>query len=218
MSERRPQAAVTAVDDVAARVDAVIRPEIRAHQAYQVAKPDGAVKLDANESPYGLTAEVRAQVAVAVANVALNRYPDGGGDAVKAALRRAVALPDEAEIVLGNGADELLQLLTTVIARPDAVVLAPDPTFVMYRLYAAYANVRYVGVPLAPDFTLDLPAMLAAIAREKPALVWLPSPNNPTGNTFAYRDIERIIEAAPGLVVLDEAYEAFGDADRKSVV
>ncbi len=212
MNDPRPPTGMAAADAVAARVDAVVRPEIRERSAYHVAKAEGLVKLDANESPYGLSAAARAQIAVAVANVALNRYPDGGGDALKAALRRAVAVPGGAELVLGNGADELLQLITTVTARPKAVVLAPDPTFVMYRLYAAYANLRYVGVPLAADFTLDLPAMLAAIKRSKPALVWLPSPNNPTGNAFADADIERILEAAPGLVVLDEAYEAFGDA------
>ncbi len=214
MNDPRPPSGTADVDAdaVAARVDAVVRPEIRERSAYHVAKAEGLVKLDANESPYGLSADARAQMAVAVANIALNRYPDGSGDALKAALRRFAGVPEGAELVLGNGADELLQLITTVTARPKAVVLAPDPTFVMYRLYAAYANLRYVGVPLAADFTLDLPAMLAAIKRRKPALVWLPSPNNPTGNAFADSDIERILEAAPGLVVLDEAYQAFGDA------
>lgn len=196
---------------VAACVDAVVRPDIRALTAYHVAKAAGFIKLDANENPYGLTAEARAQIAAAVANVAVNRYPDGAGDDVKEALRRALALPAEAGIVLGTGADELLQLITTTVARPGAVVLAPDPTFVMYRLYAQYAHLRYVGVPLTPEFKLDFDAMLAAMERERPALVWLPSPNNPTGNAFRADDLERIVRAAPGLVVIDEAYEAFSD-------
>ncbi|MEP7328134.1 MAG: histidinol-phosphate transaminase [Betaproteobacteria bacterium] len=150
-------------------------------------------------------------MAAAVANVPVNRYPDGGGDHVKDALRRHLSLDPDAALVLGTGADELLQLITTVIARPGAVILAPEPTFVMYRLYAMYANLRYVGVPLQVDFTLDVEAMLAAINKEQPALVWLPSPNNPTGNAFATADLERIIRAAPGLVVVDEAYQAFAD-------
>ena len=95
--------------------------------------------------------------------------------------------------------------------RIKAVVLAPEPTFVMYRLYALFANLRFVGVPLRADFTLDIAAMLAAINKEQPALVWLPSPNNPTGNAFAAAEIEQIIRAAPGLVVVDEAYQAFAD-------
>jgi len=196
-------------DLVAARIKATIREEIRALSAYPVAKAAGMIKLDAMENPFGLTAPVRAQVAAAVANVAINRYPDGGADGVKAALRRSLALSDDVGLILGNGSDELLQMLTTVVAGPGAVVLAPDPSFVMYRLYALYANARYIGVPLRADFTLDIDAMLDAIAREEPALVWLAYPNNPTGNLFAAADVERIICEAPGLVAVDEAYYAF---------
>ena len=202
---------MTAVDPalVADRVKATIRAEIRKLTAYPVAKAEGLIKLDAMENPYGLPAQVRAQIAAAVANVPINRYPDGGADDVKSALRRSLALPDNVGLILGNGSDELLQMLTTVIARPGAVVLAPDPSFVMYRLNALYANARYVGVPLRNDFALDIDAMLAAIAREQPALVWLAYPNNPTGNLFDAADAERIIRAAPGLVAVDEAYYAY---------
>ena len=211
MNDPRPPALPVTEAAVAARVEAIVRPEIRALTAYPVPKAAGMIKLDANENPYGLSAEARAQIAAAVANVAVNRYPDGAGDDVKEALRVALSLPAEAGIVLGTGADELLQLITTTIARRDAVVLAPEPTFVMYRLYALYAGLRYRAVPLREDFTLDVDAMLAAIARDQPALTWLPSPNNPTGNTFAAGDLERIVRAAPGLVVIDEAYQAFAD-------
>ena len=211
MNDPRLPRDIAAGAEVDTRVQAVVRPEIRALSAYHVVKAQGMIKLDANENPHGLSAEARARMAAAVANVPVNRYPDGGGDEVKAALRRHLDLDPDAELVLGTGADELLQLITAVIARPGAVVLAPDPTFVMYRLYAVFANLRYVGVPLRADFTLDVEAMLATIAKEQPALVWLPSPNNPTGNAFAAADLERIIRAAPGLVVLDEAYQAFAD-------
>ncbi len=197
---------------VAERVAATVRPEIRALHAYPVAKAEGLIKLDAMENPFGLPANVRAQVAAAVANVAINRYPDGGADAVRAALRRSLALPEDVGLILGNGSDELLQMLTTVIAQPGAVVLAPDPSFVMYRLNALHANVRFTGVPLKPDFTLDVDAMLDAIAREEPALVWLAYPNNPTGNLFDAADVERIIAAAPGIVAVDEAYYAYADS------
>jgi histidinol-phosphate aminotransferase len=198
--------------DVAARIEATVRDEIRALAAYPVAKAEGLIKLDAMENPYGLTAQLRALVAAAAANAPLNRYPDGGGDAVKAALRRSLALPDAAGLVLGNGSDELLQLLTTLVARPGAAVLAPDPSFVMYRLCALYADVRFVGVPLRADFTLDIDAMLETIASEKPALVWLAYPNNPTGNLFSASDVERIIRAAPGIVAVDEAYYAYAES------
>jgi histidinol-phosphate aminotransferase len=191
---------------VAARIRATVRAEILALTAYPLAKAEGLIKLDAMENPFGLTAQVRAEIAAAAANVPLNRYPDGNGEALKSALRQSLSLPDDTGLVLGNGSDELLQMLTTAVARPGAVVLAPDPSFVMYRLYALYANARYVGVPLRADFTLDIDAMLETIEREQPALVWLAYPNNPTGNLFAAADVERIIRAAPGIVAVDEAY------------
>ncbi|MEO8345300.1 MAG: histidinol-phosphate transaminase [Betaproteobacteria bacterium] len=196
-------------DAVTARIAATVRADIRALAAYPVAKAEGLVKLDAMENPFGLPAQVRAEMAAAVANVAINRYPDGGADGVKSALRRSLGLSDDVGLILGNGSDELLQLLTTIVVRPGAVVLAPDPSFVMYRLYALYAGARFVGVPLRADFTLDVEAMLDTMAREQPALVWLAYPNNPTGNLFSAADVERIIRAASGVVAVDEAYYAY---------
>jgi len=193
-------------------VTAAIRPEIRALTAYEVARADGLIKLDAMENPYPLPAAVRAKLAAAVADVPVNRYPDGGASAVKAALRKAFAIPESFGIVLGNGSDELIQMLTVAVAAPGVTILAPEPSFVMYRMNAVYAGARFVGVPLAADFSLDASAMLEAIEREQPALVFLAYPNNPTGNLFAPADIEAILHAAPGLVVVDEAYHAFADA------
>ena len=212
MNDSRPTRPVADRAAVAARVKTTIRPKIRAQKAYPVAKAVGMIKLDAMENPYGLSGEARAEIAAAVANARINRYPDGGGDEVKMALRRSLALPDDVALVLGNGSDEILQMLTAVVAKPGAVVLAPDPSFVLYRTLADFANLRFVGVPLREDLTLDLEATLAAIERDRPALVWLAYPNNPTGTLFAERDIERIIAAAPGVVAIDEAYYAFADA------
>ena len=101
--------------------------------------------------------------------------------------------------------------MTTAVATPGARIVAPDPTFVMYRHNARLAHAVYVPVPLRADFALDEDAMLAAIERQQPALVWIAYPNNPTGNRFARASVERIIAAAPGLVVVDEAYYAFAD-------
>lgn len=197
--------------DVRSRVASTIRADVRALSAYHVGRAEGLVKLDAMENPFALPEALRERLAGVLAEVPVNRYPDGAGDAVKDALARSLPLPEGAALVLGNGSDELIQLLTTAIAAPGACVLAPEPSFVMYRLNAQYANVRYVAVPLHADFSLDADAMLAAIARERPRLVWLAYPNNPTGNRFAPATIERILAAAPGLVVVDEAYYAFAD-------
>jgi len=199
-------------------VASVVRPEIRALSAYAVARLDADdnasawVKLDAMENPYPLPDAVKARLSAALARVAINRYPDASGEGARRALRRALEIPEEAGLLLGNGSDELIQIVVSALAKPGAVVLAPEPSFVMYRMDALYASTRFVGVPLNPDFSLDRDAMLAAIERESPALIFLAYPNNPTGNLFADADIGAIIEASPGLVVVDEAYYAFADA------
>jgi histidinol-phosphate aminotransferase len=112
--------------------------------------------------------------------------------------------------VLGNGSDELISMILVACARAGAVALAPEPSFVMYRVSAQLAGLRFVGVPLSPDgFTLDTPAMLAAIRRDQPAVIFIAYPNNPTGNCFDPGAIEQVLAAAPGLVVIDEAYQPF---------
>ena len=176
-----------------------------------MAKADDLVKLDANESPFPLPggaarADRRGGRRRAVQPLSGRRRRRRGRGAA-----RALALPDGLGLILGNGSDELIQIIALALARPGAVVLAPEPTFVMYRMSALYAGMRFVGVPLAADFALDGDAMDAAIERERPALVFLASPNNPTGNQFAAADVERILRAAPGLVVVDEAYGAYTD-------
>jgi histidinol-phosphate aminotransferase len=193
-------------------VDAVVRPEIRGLAAYAVAHARGMIKLDAMECPFPLPEALRQKVAAAVAGVPVNRYPDGGADAVKVALRVSLGLPASLDLIVGNGSDELIQIITTTVAKPGATMLAPDPSFVMYRRNALYAGMRFVGVPLKTGFALDTAAMLAAIERERPALVFVAYPNNPTGNLFPAAEIEQILLAAPGLVVVDEAYYAFADA------
>ena len=216
MSGRVPESAaavrrVSAAAAVADIIEAVVRPEIRALTAYAVAKAEGLVKLDANENAFPLPEAVHAKIAAAVGAVPVNRYPDGDADAVKASLRSSLGLPDGVGLILGNGSDELIQIITVALARPGAVMLVPEPTFVMYRMNALYAGMRFVGVPLRADFALDIDAMLAAIERERPALLFLASPNNPTGDLFPAAYVERILHAAPGLVVVDEAYCAFTD-------
>ena len=151
MNDGKPQAGRP---DIAARVAQFVRPELRALSAYTVANADGMVKLDANENPYALPEEVGGRLLAAIAAVPINRYPGGGADAVKAALRKALGLPDTLDLLLGNGSDELILLISLALAKPGATVLAPEPTFVMYRMDALYASMRFVGVPLKADFRL----------------------------------------------------------------
>jgi histidinol-phosphate aminotransferase len=189
--------------------DQLIRPEILRQKAYHVADATGMVKLDAMENPYSLPNELRAELAQKLRDAAINRYPDPHAVAVQQALRQAFAIDPAYDIMLGNGSDELIQIIASALAKPGAALLAVEPSFVMYRMIAEFTGLRYVGVPLRPDFALDEAAVLDAIEREQPELVFLAYPNNPTGNAFDRAAIERILAAAPGLVVIDEAYHAF---------
>jgi histidinol-phosphate aminotransferase len=187
-----------------------LRPEIAALSAYHVPDSTGLVKLDAMENPYRWpSALVEAWLEV-LRDVELNRYPAPSAPQVKQALRVGLGLPENQPMILGNGSDELIQLLALAVAGPGRTVLAPEPSFVMYRMIASFTGMRYAGVPLrAGDFELDLDAMLSAIAHEEPALVFLAYPNNPSGNLWERAAVESIIDAAPGLVVIDEAYGPF---------
>src|SRR5689334_2487818 len=185
-----------------------IRPEIRALKGYTVPHSDGMVKLDAMENPYVLPAELRARLGRLVEQAALNRYPDLPAAALKADLRRVLQVPDGMELVLGNGSDELIQMVC-MAAGGQGGVLSVEPTFVMFRMIATFAGTRYIGVDLRDDFSLDIERTLAAIERERPGVVIITYPNNPTGNLFDAGLVERIVEAAPGIVLLDEAYHAF---------
>ena len=193
----------------AALVHNLIRPELLALHAYHVPDSAGMIKLDAMENPYHLPQFLKDEIASVVAGCEINRYPDPDPYVLKEKIRQISQLPEGMDVLLGNGSDELIQLLALALNKPGAVLLSVEPSFVMYRMIATFVGMRYVGVPLAPDFSLDLDATLAAIRRERPALVFLAYPNNPTGNLFASEDIKKIIAASTGLVVIDEAYYAF---------
>ena len=202
-------------DDADARrrsmISTCVRDDVRAMARYAVTPAEGWIKLDAMENPYALPEDARDALAAALSHVPINRYPDGDARETKEAIRRSLALPDDVGLMLGHGSDEILQIITAAIAHRDAVVLAPEPSFVMYRRNAVISHARFVGVPLRGDFSLDMLAMMDAIGALRPALVWLALPNNPTGNLFANDDVERIIEQSPGLVAIDEAYYAFAE-------
>lgn len=189
----------------------IIRPEILKRAAYQVADSAGYIKLDAMENPYPLPDSIRAALAQRLSEVALNRYPVPTYAALKQRIRAKLGVPAGYDVLLGNGSDELIALLSVACAKPGAVVLAPEPCFVMYAVSAELAGMQYVGVPLKPDFSLDLDVMLAAIRQHRPAITYLAYPNNPTGNEFSADDMVAIIRAVgdQGIVVVDEAYQPF---------
>ncbi len=187
-----------------------IRPEIQALSAYHVNEHAGLIKLDAMENPYSWSEDLVDQWLELLRRVELNRYPDPEAEVVRHALRDSMAVPDAASMVLGNGSDELIQMILLSLTGEGRCVLTPQPGFVMYRLSATVTGLEYVGVPLRnDDFQLDMPAMRAAIAQHNPAVIFIACPNNPTGNGFSRSDILELIDLAPGLIVLDEAYAPF---------
>lgn len=198
---------------LAARMQRLLRPDVQGLHAYAVQPSAGLVKLDTMENPFGLPPALQQALGERLGRVALNRYPAERTEDLKRALALHAHLPEGCELMLGNGSDELISLLTLALDVPGNVVMAPLPGFVMYEMSAKLQGVRFVGVPTTADFELDLPAMLDAIAQHQPALIWLAYPNNPTANLWDASAIERIIEAAPGLVVMDEAYQPFAAAD-----
>ena len=194
-------------------IENTIRQDVRDTATYFVPDASGYIKLDAMENPYALPPELRAELGQRLADAALNRYPVASYATLKQKIRAGLGVPDGYDVLLGNGSDELIAIMATAVARQDkrAVVMAPTPAFVMFSRSAQFAGADFVGVPVKADFSLDLPAMLAAIERHKPSLVFLAYPNNPTGNLFDAGDMEAIIGALgeTGIVVVDEAYQPF---------
>jgi histidinol-phosphate aminotransferase len=183
------------------------------------------IKLDAMENPYSLPNAEREEWLQVLREANLNRYPDAAADELKQNLKTTLELPQQCELLLGNGSDELIQLLCLAVldapgrqsGRP--VVMAPEPGFVMYRHTAMAAGLDYVGVPLQPkDFALDMPAMLQALDQFQPEILYLAYPNNPTGNLFNWSDCKKLIEYAPGLVVFDEAYQPFAETSAAQAI
>src|SRR5471032_3446710 len=180
---------------------------------YAVQPSTGFVKVDTMENPFRLPAALRQALGERLADVALNRYPAERGDVLRAELAKHARMPEGCDIMLGNGSDELISLLTLAADVPGNVVMAPLPGFVMYEMSAKLQGLEFVGVPLTPYFELDGPAMLAAVREHQPALLYIAYPNNPTANLWDDSVIDAIIEAAPGLVVIDEAYQPFAARD-----
>lgn len=192
-------------------IDTIIRPDVRALAVYHVPDASGFLKLDAMENPYVLGPALQASLGACLADVALNRYPVPSYLTLKAKICVHMGVPPGFDVVLGNGSDELIAMVSVACARPGAKVLAPVPGFVMYAMSAQLSGLEFIGVPLQPDFSLDLPAMLAAITLHRPAITYLAYPNNPTGALFDAAAMVTILQAVgdTGVVIVDEAYQPF---------
>ena len=184
-------------------IDALTRPTIQAMQAYRSARSEFVasdremILLDANENPF---------------ETGLNRYPDPMQTELKERLAKVKAV-EPSHIFLGNGSDELINLLMVAFCEPkeDEILLVP-PTFGMYQVSANLNGLACVEVPLISGFQLNVSEILAQ-ATDRTKMIFIPTPNNPTGNRFPMKDIKAIVAGFPGLVVVDEAYAEFSPGE-----
>ena len=199
-------------DDLQRRLQAVIRQDVQSMHGYAIQPSAGLVKLDAMENPFRLSPALQRELGERLGRVAINRYPAQSVADVVTALTAFVQPPPGCKLILGNGSDELINLLAMACDLPGNTVLAPLPGFVMYEMSAKLQGLAFVGVPLTGTFELDEAAMLAAIEQHRPAITYLAYPNNPTANLFDDGVIDRIVAAVgaqDGFVVFDEAYQPF---------
>ncbi|MGR8948129.1 MAG: histidinol-phosphate transaminase [Gammaproteobacteria bacterium] len=192
----------------------LMAPWIRDLKPYSVEDVHGMIKLDAMENPYSFPAELLEPWMMRLEKAQVNRYPDPRASDLKRALAEHLKLPSDADIMVGNGSDELIHMLCLAFNRPGAMVMSPAPSFAVYPLAAKAVNMSYVGVPLDPDsFELDVQAFCDAIDQHEPSIIFIASPNNPTGNRFSDEHVRSIAEKTDGLLVLDEAYWRFAKSN-----
>ena len=187
----------------------IIKPAVLSAKAYHVPSAEGLIKLDAMENPYSWPEELKIAWSRYIQQADINRYPDASVSVLRTKLACKLNLPDNIEMLFGNGSDELIQIILLALNKSSNVVMAPEPTFVMYRLLSSMLDLEFVGVPLNDDFSIDLAKMLASIENTQPSVIFIAWPNNPTGNVFEQKSLQAVIEAAPGIVVIDEAYHVF---------
>ena len=187
-----------------------LRSDIRNIDAYHVPASKDMIKLDAMESPFGVPEDLKVEFLKCIEQSEVNRYPEADPSSLKDTLRSLMDIPDEFGILLGNGSDELIQLLALACSKDD-LIMSFEPSFVMYELVSKYVNLEYFGVQLDSNFDINLNDALLIIEREKPKIIFIAYPNNPTGNCFDYDAIIEIIKSTNSMVILDEAYYAYSD-------
>ncbi|OGW35757.1 MAG: histidinol-phosphate transaminase [Nitrospirae bacterium GWD2_57_9] len=188
-----------------AKLVGLIRPEVRALKAYRVDETPVRIKLDAMENPFSLPGSVQKQLASVLREVKINLYPDPSGKELKESIASLWKM-DPDLMILGNGSDELIQAIILAFGGP---VLVPVPTFAMYEITSRALAQPVVTVPLGEDFDLDAGTLIKKARQSKARVIFLASPNNPTGNRFSDKAVKKILDNTTAAVVIDEAYYSF---------
>ncbi|HUF36444.1 MAG TPA: histidinol-phosphate transaminase [Gemmatimonadales bacterium] len=186
-----------------------MKPAVRAQAAYTLRAPAARRKLNQNEYPLDLPPPLKRAILDAAAAAPWQRYPEFVPAELLARLAAHYGwVPDG--VLAGNGSNELIQATLSVVLGPGDAVVAPSPTFSLYRLLTGVLGGRYVPVPLGEDFGYDVDRIVAAAVRERARVVVLNSPNNPTGSALPAGAVERVLRDTGALVLCDEAYQEFG--------
>ena len=188
-------------------VTRIIKREVLGQEAYQIDERICRVKLDANENPYSLPEELSFRLFEYLKTFSLNRYPAPGSPELRLKFAEKFGI-NENMIIIGNGLDELIQVLLTALP-PSGSVLIPSPTFAMYKISSINTGHDVIEIPLDKNFDLRTDEILRTLGEQSPSVVFLSYPNNPTGNCFDREKIETIIRQSEGIVVVDEAYFHF---------
>jgi histidinol-phosphate aminotransferase len=192
-----------------------VRSDLRGLTPYGAPQLDVPVQLNTNENPYPPPSELVADLreAVTAAATALNRYPDRDATALRAGLAAYLGHGlDTDRVWVANGSNEVIQQLLQVFGGPGRRALGFEPSYSMHRLISLGTSTEWVAAARAEDFTLSAEAAVAAVRRERPDVVFLCSPNNPTGTRLDPAVLDAVLDEAPGIVVVDEAYVEFSHA------
>lgn len=211
--ENQPQPSVAKL----ALADLPLRDELRGEEAYGAPQLDVDVRLNTNENPYPPSDDLIADLVAEVEKVAsdLNRYPDRDAVALRTALADYVTRQTGVDISAdqvwaANGSNEILQQLLQAFGGPGRSAMGFVPSYSMHPILSSGTQTEFIGIDRNPEtFDIDLDSALAAIAEHRPDVIFITTPNNPTGNLTTLADLRRIIEAAPGIVIVDEAYAEF---------
>lgn len=211
--ENQPQPSVAKL----ALADLPLRDELRGEEAYGAPQLDVDVRLNTNENPYPPSDDLIADLVAQVEKVAsdLNRYPDRDAVALRSALADYVTRQTGVDITVdqvwaANGSNEILQQLLQAFGGPGRSAMGFVPSYSMHPILSSGTQTEFIGIARDPEtFDIDMDSALAAIAEHRPDVIFITTPNNPTGNLTALADLRRIIEAAPGIVIVDEAYAEF---------
>ena len=192
----------------------LIRPAVRAQQPYVVggSGSDPSVKLNQNENPSDLPAALKRALLEEFFEIPFNRYPKEQPERLRQALAERLGCePDY--LLLGNGSNELTHTLGLCLIEPGVSVVLPTPMFSLYTTVVNLFGGTPISVPPRPDLHFDVPAIRDAVEMHRPSLTVVTTPNNPTGLSIPLHDVESIVAASDGFVVIDEAYVEFSEEE-----